>query len=145
MAVYVDDMSLPATVPNGGNAVRGRWSHLFAGTHDELMRMAETIGLNPRWIQHEGTPGEHFDVVMSKRAAAIRAGARPVTWREAGEYFAARECAAREAQYRCEDVGCTEPPGGDWPTCPERGMSATRTAEQRPREKTSGHQPERPA
>jgi Protein of unknown function (DUF4031) len=58
------------------------------------MAMAQLIGLNPKWIQHPGTDKEHFDVVQSKRAAAIKAGARPVSWRHAGDFFAARRKAA---------------------------------------------------
>jgi hypothetical protein len=58
------------------------------------MAIAQLIGLNPKWIQHPGTDAEHFDVVQSKRAAAIKAGAQPVSWRHAGEFFAARRKAA---------------------------------------------------
>lgn len=97
--IYVDDMALPAEVPNGPKVVRGKWSHLYADTHEELMTMAQLIGLNPKWIQHPGTYKEHFDVVQSKRAAAVKAGAQPVSWRHAGEFIAAR-CEA-EAKAKC--------------------------------------------
>ena len=96
MPVYVDDMCLPADVPNGPRTVRGKWSHLYADSHDELMAMAEAIGLKPEWIQHEGEPGEHFDVVMSKRAQAIKTGAKEVTWREAGLALAERRKAMKQ-------------------------------------------------
>lgn len=97
--IYVDDMALPADVPNGRKVVRGKWSHLYADTHEELMTMAQLIGLNPKWIQHPGTYKEHFDVVQSKRAAAVKAGAQPVSWRHAGEFIAARREA--EAKAKC--------------------------------------------
>jgi hypothetical protein len=104
MAVYVDDMALKTDVPDGNRVVRGRWHHLFADTHEELMQLARQIGLNPRWIQHAGEPGEHFDVVASKRAAAIRAGATPVSWRFAGEFMAGRR---QEAMQRAAREACT--------------------------------------
>jgi hypothetical protein len=89
MAVYVDDMNLPAEVPNGPRVVRGRWSHLFADTEQELRDFARFIGLRAAWIQHPGTSRVHFDVTRSKRALAISYGAQPVTWQEAGEMLAA--------------------------------------------------------
>jgi hypothetical protein len=107
--IYVDDMGLKAEVPNGKHVVRGKWSHLYADTHEELMTMAQLIRLNPDWIQHPGTGKEHFDVVQSKRAAAIKAGARPVSWRHAGEFFAARgKAAAAERQAGADNP---DPPG----------------------------------
>ena len=91
MAVYVDDMNLRADVPDGGTVVRGRWSHLFADTEDELRAFAAKIGLNQDWIQHAGQPHVHFDVTGRMRQRALTAGATPVTWRQAGEFFAQRD------------------------------------------------------
>jgi Protein of unknown function (DUF4031) len=91
MAVYIDDMNLPAEVRNGPRVVRGRWSHLFADTEQELRDFARFIGLRAAWIQHPGTNRVHFDVTRSKRELAISYGAQPVTWRKAGEMLAARE------------------------------------------------------
>ena len=90
MAVYVDDMNLRADVPDGAKVVRGRWSHLFADTEDELRAFATKIGLNQDWIQHPGEPHVHFDVTGRMRQRAIAAGATPLTWRQAGEFFAQR-------------------------------------------------------
>jgi hypothetical protein len=112
MAVYVDDMNLRADVPDGDQVVRGRWSHLYADTEAELRDFARQLGLRESWIQHPGQIGVHFDVTASKRQQAIRQGARPVTWREAGEHFA-RQREAQRAQERCDDIGCTEDPGDD--------------------------------
>jgi len=112
MAVYVDDMNLRADVPDGDQVVRGKWSHLYADTEAELRAFAKQLGLRPEWIQHPGEIGVHFDVTARKRQQAIRQGARPVTWREAGEHLA-RQREAQRAQERCDHIGCTEHPGDD--------------------------------
>jgi Protein of unknown function (DUF4031)/Bifunctional DNA primase/polymerase, N-terminal len=90
MAVYVDDLNVRTDVPDGATVVRGRWSYLFADTEDELRAFATKIGLKETWIQHPGQPHVHFDVVGRLRQRAIAAGAQPVTWRQAGEFFAER-------------------------------------------------------
>ncbi len=94
MAVYVDDLNVRADVPDGARTVRGRWSHLFADTEEELRAFAAKIGLKESWIQHPGEAHVHFDVVGRMRQRAVAAGATPVTWRQAGEFFAER---ARQA------------------------------------------------
>lgn len=77
MAVYVDDMQLPATVAN----VRGNWSHMWADTEGELLTFAERLGLKPSWIQRGSLV--HFDVVDTKRREAIKLGAIPLSVVEA--------------------------------------------------------------
>jgi hypothetical protein len=75
MSVYVDDMRTP---------YRGmKMSHMLADTHDELLAMADKIGMQRRWIQHEGTYKEHFDISLTKRALAISHGAVAITWEAA--------------------------------------------------------------
>ncbi|MDN7763030.1 MULTISPECIES: DUF4031 domain-containing protein [Burkholderia cepacia complex] len=85
MTVYVDDMYLH---PIGEFKTRSgriyKMSHLIADTSDELLAMVRTIGVNPKDIQHRGTRDEHFDITKSKRAAAIAAGAIPITYRQCG-------------------------------------------------------------
>lgn len=76
MSVYVDN----ATNRYG----RMRMSHMVGDTTEELLAMADTIGVARRWLQHAGTLKEHFDICQSKRALAIRAGAIPITQRELG-------------------------------------------------------------
>src|SRR5260370_16839674 len=88
MAVYVDDMNLQADVPDGRRAVRVRWNHLFADTEEQLRAFAAKIGLKAEWIQDPGGRHAHFDVTTGKRQQAIADGAKAVTWREAGEFFA---------------------------------------------------------
>lgn len=67
MAVYVDDYG-----ERYGHMIM---CHMIADTHEELLAMADRIGVARRWLQDEGTAREHFDVCRTKRAAAIRAGA----------------------------------------------------------------------
>lgn len=67
MSVYVDNM----------RAKFGRMimCHMLADTTEELLAMADKIGVDRKWIQNPGTPREHFDIALSKRDAAIAAGA----------------------------------------------------------------------
>jgi hypothetical protein len=48
---------------------------MTADTREELDAMALAIGLKPQWIQCEGRWSEHYDLTLSRRAAAVRAGA----------------------------------------------------------------------
>jgi hypothetical protein len=77
MTVYVDDM----------RARFGRMvmCHMLADTDEELHAMADRIGVARRWWQSpEKTSGSHYDIALSKRSAAIAAGAVAITWRQAG-------------------------------------------------------------
>lgn len=67
MSVYVDNM----------NASYGRMTmcHMFADSRDELLAMADKIGVQRKWLQHPGTIKEHFDICLSKKARAISFGA----------------------------------------------------------------------
>lgn len=80
--VFVDDMK----------ARFGRMTmcHLIADTSEELLAMADAIGVARKWIQHRGTYKEHFDICLSKRALAVELGAKEITWRELGEKVIAR-------------------------------------------------------
>lgn len=79
MTVYVDDMKWPFG--------RMLMSHMVADTHEELVEMADRIGVSRRWIQKKGTPSEHFDICQSKRDLAIANGAKTVTMREMGRIW----------------------------------------------------------
>lgn len=74
MTVYVDDM----------RAAYGRMTmcHMIADSSTELFAMAAKIGVGLRWVQDKGTPREHFDIALSKRALALAQGAREITWRQ---------------------------------------------------------------
>lgn len=73
MAVYVDDM----------RAAFGRMimCHMIADTTEELLSMADKIGVNRKWIQYPNGPREHFDIALSKRALAVKNGAIEVDMR----------------------------------------------------------------
>ena len=60
MPLYVDSMK----------AKFGRMvmCHMIADTTDELNLMADAIGIARKWIQYPGTPKEHYDIAMTKRA-----------------------------------------------------------------------------
>lgn len=75
MTVYVDDFLIQADVPNNGRIVRGKWSHMYADSREELEAFATRLGLKKEWIQYPDTWKEHFDVTAPKRALAIRLGA----------------------------------------------------------------------
>jgi len=91
MSVYVDDARIVAQV----GRLRGRWSHLTADTRTELDAFAARLGLRRGWIQHPGTPLEHYDLIDSKRELALRLGAVPITFLEAGHQVAAKRAGRR--------------------------------------------------
>ena len=71
MAVYVDNMEA-----GFGRMVM---CHMIADTTEELLEMADQIGIQRRWIQKAGKYTEHFDVCLSKRKEAVKAGAIEVS------------------------------------------------------------------
>ncbi len=82
MAVYVDDMYL---YPMG--RYKGmKMSHMMADTREELVDMANKIGLQVKWIQYDdfGRHRRHFDISMTYRDKAVDAGAISVTMKELG-------------------------------------------------------------
>ena len=90
MTVYVDDMYLYPIGRFTRNGRQMRMSHMMADTSEELLAMADAIGVARQHIQHAGTPSEHFDISMQKRTLAVRAGAVQVTMREMSAYNHAR-------------------------------------------------------
>lgn len=107
MTVYVDNFRAPATV----GRVRGRWSHLTAGTPAELHEFAETIDLKREWFQARCKFGScpavdgvcahfHYDVVDAKRTEAIAAGAKPIDIRDMGAITSARRAFYRGGEGR---------------------------------------------
>ncbi len=76
MTVYVDDVKHKF----GGMLM----SHMWADSEEELLAMADKIGVARKWIQghptlsfgkHRNASWVHFDIAQSKKALAIRAGA----------------------------------------------------------------------
>lgn len=83
MTVYVDALrSYPkAAIKPAARRHGATWCHMATdGDAEELHLLAERIGLRRAWYQVGSTP--HYDLIPSKRALAIRAGAVPVTSRE---------------------------------------------------------------
>ena len=91
MPVYVDDMYRYPM----GRFRRMKMSHMMADSRDELLAMADLIGLDRAWLQNagQGRDREHFDVSLAYRRKAVAAGAIEVsmtelarirrTWRQA--------------------------------------------------------------
>jgi hypothetical protein len=82
--VYVDNFY----ITGGGNYGRMKMSHMIADTSEELLQMVDRIGVSRKWIQYPGQPNEHFDICISKRTLAIRAGAVEVSFRELAKMIA---------------------------------------------------------
>jgi Protein of unknown function (DUF4031) len=76
MGVYVDNMKA-----GFGRMVM---CHMIADSTEELLEMADRIGVARRWIQKTGTAFEHFDICKSKRAKAVEHGAVEITMLELG-------------------------------------------------------------
>ncbi len=84
VSVFVDDMRAPF-----GRMVM---CHMTADSTEELIAMAARIGVARKWIQRAGTPWEHFDICLAKRALAVSSGAVETT-----AYAEARKRIARRA------------------------------------------------
>tara|TARA_R100001510_G_C7648692_1_gene206059 strand:+ start:875 stop:1141 length:267 start_codon:yes stop_codon:yes gene_type:complete len=81
--VYVDDMDRP---------YKGMlMSHMIADSHSELLRMADSIFLDRKHIQKEGTRKEHFDVCKLFKKRAIQCGAIQITKRQLAKKIAERD------------------------------------------------------
>ena len=78
MSVYVDDMFRSPM----GRLGRMRMSHMIADSTEELLSMADKIGIDRKWLQKPGDPFEHFDISLSKRQQAVELGAVEVTMRQ---------------------------------------------------------------
>lgn len=82
MTVYVDTMRAPFG--------RMKMCHMIADSSEELLAMADQIGVARKWIQKAGTPNEHFDIALSKRRLAVEAGAVEVSMMELGRIIRKR-------------------------------------------------------
>ena len=68
MTVYVDDVRHPF-----GRMIM---CHMWADSRDELIAMAEAIGVDRKWLQRPPKASwTHFDISLGKKAEAIRCGA----------------------------------------------------------------------
>ncbi len=82
MSVYVDNMAKPF-----GRMIM---CHMIADCTEDLMAMADRVGVARRWVQNPGTPTEHFDICLEARRKAVTAGAIEITMREAVTMLRAR-------------------------------------------------------
>jgi len=82
VSVYVDDMR--------ASYGRMKMCHMIADTPDELLAMADKIGIARKWLQKAGTYCEHFDIALSKRVLAVEAGAIEVSMMQLGRIIRAR-------------------------------------------------------
>lgn len=80
--VYIDSMNAKF-----GNMIM---CHMVADTTEELLTMAQKIGVQTKWIQKKGTWEEHFDICLSKKKVALELGAKEVTRRELGTFLSNR-------------------------------------------------------
>ena len=98
MALYVDNVNIPAVVSNPwtGRVVRGKWCHLISDLLDPELELhpfaVNVLGLKKAYFQQgtglrgEYCPGhDHYDLTESKRALAIKNGAQAVSALELGE------------------------------------------------------------
>jgi hypothetical protein len=70
---------------------------MFADTDDELHAMAAKIGVARKWHQRPkcNTPGmdaswSHYDICLSKKAAAMRLGAQEIEYRDLPKWLKER-------------------------------------------------------
>ena len=86
MAVYVD---------NQRAQYRGMMMfHMLADSTEELLAMADRIGVDRKHLQDAGTYREHFDICLTKRAAAVEAGATEASMSDLGRIIRLRRDAA---------------------------------------------------
>jgi hypothetical protein len=84
MSVYIDP-AFDHGSPSAPRCFRGVKScHMYADTMGELHDMARRIGLKREWFQDDPSL-QHYDLVPTKRAAAVAAGAVEHARREAVE------------------------------------------------------------
>lgn len=96
MPVYVDDMRAPY-----GRLIM---CHMVADTEEELLAMADKIGVARRWHQYPGADKSHFDICLSKRALAVADGAIEIEGRQTAEIVRTkrqRRLEAMQAQGGC--------------------------------------------
>ena len=88
MSVYVDNMQ--------ASYRRMKMCQMSADTEEELHAMADTIGVARKWVQKARCGMVHYDVCLSKRALAVKAGAIEIGRRTLVEKM--READARNNQ-----------------------------------------------
>lgn len=79
MSCYVDNLQPAprAWLRTRRGVVASEFCHLIADTERELHAMADAIGLKRSWFQ-DAASAPHYDLTPSRRAEAVRRGAREV-------------------------------------------------------------------
>lgn len=82
MSVYVDELFMASPrathLMNLSQRHGHHWCHMYADTPEELHAFAKRLGLKREW-QHVSRRGVlHYDLIPTKREAALRAGAIPL-------------------------------------------------------------------
>ncbi|OMI34445.1 DUF4031 domain-containing protein [Streptomyces sparsogenes] len=77
MTIYVDEIRDYTLIAKARRLRHTHWSHLTADTEEELHEFAKRLGLRRSWFQKKSDRDYrwHYDIVPSKRAAAVRMGA----------------------------------------------------------------------
>lgn len=88
MTVYVDDMKAPYRAMI--------MCHMLATSDAELHDMADRLGIKRGWYQKAGTVHRHYDISMSKRGQAVRAGAVQIDRRGVAALIQARRAGVPE-------------------------------------------------
>lgn len=91
MTVYVDDV----------RHAYGRMvtCHMWADSLDELLAMADRIGVQRKWLQRPPAASwVHFDISLGKKALAIQAGAVLTDKYGPSEYVARLDIASGDAE-----------------------------------------------
>jgi hypothetical protein len=82
MTVYVDSLRAQ---------YRGMvMCHMLADSTAELLAMADRIGVDRKHLQDAGSYREHFDICLTRRAAALEAGALEVSLSDLGRIIRLR-------------------------------------------------------
>lgn len=89
MSVYIDQLQ-------DWGFRYGPSCHMIADTLPELHEMAKRVGMKRSWFQPKSFP--HYDLVASRRAAALAAGAVEVNRHE----FVMKMRALRESERKAE-------------------------------------------
>lgn len=88
MTVYVDNMR--------ASFGRMKMCHMIADSTEELLAMADKIGVQRKWLQKPGRHDEHFDIALTKRRLAVEAGAVEVSMMDLGRILRARREATHD-------------------------------------------------
>lgn len=100
MTVYVDNMRAPY-----GRMIM---CHMLADTTEELLAMADKIGVARRWLQYPGSPKEHFDIALTKRAKAIECGAVEIDKYQLSALLKRKREALKQHRVDSDNTGSTE-------------------------------------